>query len=431
MWVLEKQLFSKRLLGGNISLSLKAERFVVMTIADRWLLPDGMTELLPPDAQRVETLRRELLDLFHRWGYELVMPPMVEYLESLLTGAGAELDLQTFKVTDQLTGRLMGVRADIAPQVARIDAHSYRQGSPTRLCYAGGVLHAKAASLLSSRSPIQVGAELYGDQSLESDLEIISLMISGLHQVQLNSLHVELGHVGIYRQLAKEAGLPKEIERSLFSTLQQKSLKDIEDVLAKIELDEKYRSMFLALPRLNGGQDCLIKAREVFATASSDILVAIGQLEVLSHRLQARFPELTLSFDLSELRGFQYHTGLVFAAFAPSHGEALAKGGRYDGAGEAFGRARPATGFSTDLRVVLDHIVNHTQALERQGILAPEIGDDEAFGNEIWEQIQALRDQGERVVARLPGQIHRADELGCDRELVKTAQGWEVVSLQQ
>jgi ATP phosphoribosyltransferase regulatory subunit len=319
-----------------------------MATADRWLLPDGVEELLPPQTEQVEQLRRKLLDLYHSWGYELVIPPLIEFTDSLLVGLGSDVDLQTFKVVDQLSGRTMGIRADITPQTARIDAHSLRRQGPARMCYAGSVLHTRPKSLMASRSPIQLGAELYGDGGLASDVEIIALMLATLQTSGVEKITLDLGHVAVYRALIDLAQPAPEQERRLFDALQRKSTVDIEQAICDGIDDSAVADMLRSLSQLNGDRSVLARARTLLASAPSEVGVAIDRLEQVAQRIEARMPQVDLYFDLSELRGFHYHTGLVFSALAPGCGQALANGGRYDDIGEVFGRGRPATGFNTD-----------------------------------------------------------------------------------
>lgn len=283
-----------------------------MATVDRWLLPDGIEEILPPEAARIEIARRKVLDLFQNWGYEFVVTPHIEYLESLLSAASEDLDLRTFKVVDPLSGRQMGFRADITPQVARIDAHALRRNGPSRLCYAGSVLHAKPRALSTSRSPIQLGAELYGDASTSSDVEVISLMLAMLELWQVPDIHMDLGHVGIYRGLARAAGLSGDAEQQLFDALQRKALDEVVELTAS--LPAELATMLRALVGLCGGREVLGEARQVLARAPAPVLAALDELLDIAERLAARFPELPLYFDLGELRGYHYHTGVVFAS---------------------------------------------------------------------------------------------------------------------
>lgn len=388
-----------------------------MTSVDRWLLPDGVEELLPAQAAQVEALRRQLLDLYKRWGYELVIPPMLEYTESLLVGLGSDIDLLTFRVTDQLTGRMMGLRADITPQAARIDAHSLGREGPVRLCYAGSVLHSKPKKPLASRSPIQLGAELYGDNSSASDLEIICLMLETLRVAGLDGITLDTGHVGIYRAVIKAAALNAEQEASYFDILQRKAKTELREFVAALDASDRVAEQLLALNELHGGKDVLAKGRQVFA-AIPEAIEAIASLEQLTEALAQRIPDLQFYFDLAELRGYHYHTGVVFSALVREHGQALASGGRYDDIGEVFGRARPATGFSIDLKALLGLL---SPVSEAAAIFAPY---DPSLAQ--WQFVQSLRESGEKVICGLPGQDADA---ACDRIIRKEKEQWCVESL--
>ncbi|MCE0732571.1 ATP phosphoribosyltransferase regulatory subunit [Halomonas sp. G15] len=391
-----------------------------MTIADRWLLPDGMDEVLPPQANRMEELRRALLDLYHRWGYDQVMPPTAEFLDSLLTGTGSDLALQTFKLTDQLTGRMMGISADVTPQVARMDAHSLKRQGPVRLCYCTNVLRATPDQHQGGRSPVQVGVELFGHAGLEADQEILNLALASLSAAGAGEIHLALGHIGIYRSLVEASGLEGDAERAMFEALE---LKSPGELAARVESsidDPALAEMFMALGRLHGGVEVLDEAREAFAEAPAAVGAALEQLRALLRGVLAAHPEVSLYLDLGELRGYAYHTGMMFAAYVPGYGQALAKGGRYDDTGRAFGRARPATGFSMDLKQLA------TLALAeppRDGIWAP------AEGEGLVETVMALRARGERVVQALPGQRTGPEEHRCDRQLVLRAGHWQAVTL--
>jgi ATP phosphoribosyltransferase regulatory subunit len=393
-----------------------------MATVDRWLLPDGIEEVLPPEAALIEAARRQVLDLFQRWGYEFVVTPHIEYLESLLTGAGQDLDLRTFKVTDPLSGRQMGFRADITPQVARMDAHTLRREGPSRLCYAGSVLHAKPRALATSRSPIQLGAELYGDASPASDVEVISLMLDTLTLADVPDVHMDLGHVGIYRGLARAAGLSGEAEQQLFDALQRKAVDEV-DALTE-SLQPHLANMLRALVELCGGREVLDLAQACLVEAPAEVHAALDQLVAIADQLELRYPELPLYFDLGELRGYHYHTGVVFAAFVPGVGQSIAQGGRYDDVGGNFGRARPATGFSTDLKTLVtlgDMRVDEPAA----GVWAPDHHD-----LYLWQAVQRLRSEGVRVVQALPGQdVSAASEAGCDRLLQLRDGRWQLAPL--
>jgi len=390
--------------------------------SDRWLLPEGIEEILPQQARKVEALRRRLLDLYASWGYDLVMPPMIEYLDSLLTGTGHDLDLQTFKLTDQLTGKLMGLRADMTPQVARIDAHNLKQSIPTRLCYIGSVLHTRPDGFAASRSPIQVGAELYGHSGSESDVEVFLLMLETLRQSGVDDTYFDLGHVGIYRQLIKRAELSDEQQAELFDALQRKAKPEIQQLIASWSLDKKMANGLLGLADLNGDESVLEEARKLLGFAGKEVQTALDNLQAVATQLKAREPDIKLHFDLAELRGYNYHTGVVFAAYVPGRGQAIAQGGRYDDIGKVFGRARPATGFSTDLITLID--LGDRNEQPAGGIYAPYPEDPE-----LRDSIAQLRQQGERIVTALPGDDSEPAQLGCDRKLVKDGKAWKIVKV--
>jgi len=389
-----------------------------MSTQDRWLLPDGIEEVLPDEARTLEQLRRELLDLLASWGYELVMPPLAEYLESLLTGVGRELDLQTCKLTDQLSGRMMAVRADMTPQAARIDAHYLKREAPVRLCYLGPVLRTTPDSVGGTREPWQLGAELYGHAGPAADAEMLALMLSVLRQVGLPQLHVDLGHVGIYRGLISEAGLPDDAEQALFAALQRKAARQAADVLAETDVQPAVRELLLSLLKLNGGLDVLSQARQSLKKAPAGVLAALDNLAAIAERL-SKETDMPLHVDLAELSGYRYYTGAVFSVFVPGHGRAVCRGGRYDGIGKAFGRSRPATGFGADLRE-LSRLAGR-QTIPLSGILAPAEGDAE-----LAREIARLRAAGERVVIALPQDRTPAASLGCNRALVSRGGRWLV-----
>jgi ATP phosphoribosyltransferase regulatory subunit len=388
-----------------------------MSEKDRWLLPEGIEEILPLEARRLEAMRRRLLDLFDSWGYELVMPPLIEYLESLLTGTGRDMDLQTFKLTDQLSGRLMGVRADMTPQAARIDAHYLKRSAPVRLCYVGSVLHTRPDEFAGSRELLQLGAELFGHPGPESDIEILRLMLSALSAIGIADPHLDLGHVGVFRQLAADAGLSGELESDLFDVLQRKARPEVDALLASTAIAADRKAMLALLADLNGGPEILAEARARLAGAA--VRQALDNLQAVADAIGRSHAGLPLYFDLAELRGYRYYTGVVYSVFVPGHGQAVAQGGRYDGIGKAFGRERAATGFSADLRRLLKILPDSTNS--RGGILAL-WKEDEALQKEIGR----LRAAGERVVIRLPGTPASVVEMGCDRELVAEKGVWVV-----
>lgn len=320
---------------------------------DRWLLPEGVEEILPPDSWRLEDLRRRLLDLYRKRGYALIVPPLIEYLDSLLTGAGHNLDLQTFKLTDRLSGRMMGVRADMTPQAARIDASRLKSGGAARLCYIGTVLRTVPDEPGGSRCPQQVGVELFGEPGIEGDVEILTLMLETLAASRVRDVHLDLGHVGVYRALAAQAGLDDEQESELFGILQRKSQPDLESFLRRHRPAAPVASRLSCLIELNGGVEVLTRARARLKGAGRPVMNALDTVEQVAARIARRVPRLPLHVDLAELRGYRYKTGIVFAAFVPGQGREVARGGRYDAAGRVFGRARAATGFSADLNMLL------------------------------------------------------------------------------
>ena len=392
-----------------------------MTPTDRWLLPEGVEEALPREADWLEAARRRLLDRYRSWGYQLVMPPFIEYLESLLTGAGRDLDLQTFKLTDQLTGRLMGVRADMTPQVARIDAHRLRREGPTRLCYLGTVLTTRPAGFGGTRSPLQVGCELYGHAGPESEREVLSLMLETLALCGVGPVHVDLGHVGIFRALVAAAGLDTEDTAQLFDMLQRKAVPEIEPFLAGLGLAEPQRAALAALALLGGDATVLDRAHGLFTAAGADLQDHLDHLRRLGEGIGARFPDVVVRYDLAEARGYRYENGLVFAAYVPGEGQEVARGGRYDGIGRVFGRARPAVGFSTDLKTLM-RLSDAELATPRRRICAPD-GDDPALA----AAVARLRDAGEVVVSRLGADM--AAGLDCSHRLVFRNDQWIVEEL--
>lgn len=392
-----------------------------MALADRWLLPDGVKEILPPQARQVETARRQVLDMYNTWGYELVMTPMIEHLDSLLVGVGRDLELNTFKVTDQLTGRMLGIRADITQQVARIDAHRLKNDGPNRLCYCSTVLHTLPANPLASRNPLQVGAELFGHSGLASDVEIISLMLETLHVLGVNQeLSIDLGHVGIYRGLIAGAGLTDAQEGDYFELLQRKDMPEIERFLSQVDIAADQAAMLAKLPALHGGVEVLDAAQESFAAISEAVTPALDYLRQIAGQIGQRYPEVDLYFDLSELRGYNYHTGIVFGAYTPSFGQAIAKGGRYDDVGRDFGRARPATGFSADLKTLVEL---SAQSDGQDGTVLAPAGSDAG----LLKAISELRATGKKVVQQLDGAA--SDDVVFAQQLVQQDGVWVLQSL--
>ncbi|PHV12989.1 ATP phosphoribosyltransferase regulatory subunit [Chitinimonas sp. BJB300] len=377
-----------------------------------WILPENIADLLPPEARRVETLRRASLDLIASFGYELVQPPLIEYVDSLLTRDDAALDLKTFKLTDQLSGRQLGLRADITPQVARIDAHLLNRQGVTRLCYAGPVVHTLPDGIMAAREPLQLGAEIYGFAGVAADVEIVELMGECLKLADIDHVHLDIGHIGLFLALADAAGLQGAARESVFRTIQQKDVATLAALLINVPKD--LQSGLLALPNLYGDVAVLAHAERLLPPLDA-VKAALAELRELTDALAAR--GITPNFDLAELRSGYYHTGLVFAAYAEGWPNAVARGGRYDHVGEQFGRSRPATGFSLDLKELAWRL---PPASVRLAILAPP-----TFDSGLAETIRQLRADGETVVVRL-GEVVDLEELHVDRELVLVDGSWQV-----
>jgi ATP phosphoribosyltransferase regulatory subunit len=392
-----------------------------MLTQDRWLLPEGIEEIFPDEAERLDQLGRALIDQFHAWGYRLVMPPTVDFLDSLLIGSGYELDHKTLKFVDPVSSRLIGLRADMTPQVARIDARTAAPGQTSRLCYLGSVMHGIGGHLEKTRNPIQIGAELYGHAGSKATAEVIRLMVETLQATGIENVHLDLGHVGIYRALAREAGLTEAEEASLFDILQRKDGADLEQFLAEKAVRQEIQPLMRALLDLHGPLSVLAEARRRLAGGGSLILSALDELADLGAELQSRYPGLPLHLDLAELRGYQYHTGIVFAAFVPGQGREIARGGRYDDIGEAFGFARPAVGFSADLKF-LARLGRQQGDESASKIFAPAL-DDVALD----QAITALRRQGQIVIQSLGHTEESAEQLGCSRSLKLQGNQWVVV----
>ena len=322
-----------------------------MPISETWLLPDGVADVLPEQAQVIESLRRKSLDFLASRGYQLVYTPFIEYIESLssLSESNQDLDLATFKVIDQLSGRLLGVRADMTPQVARIDAHVHPVDGIARYCYAGTVLHTKPQGFNTTRAPLQLGAELFGSDSIDADVEMVDLMLSLLKEAGLaEGVHLDLGHVGLFRSLVKQAELSKATERQLSDLYQRKALPE----LAEFTQDLNFGSDFYALGRYASDLTALQAHLSAEVLENTEFKQAFEAVKATQAEIQARWPNLHIGIDVVELRSYHYHTGLMYAVYAPNRAAPLAQGGRYDGIGQHFGRARPATGFSCDLFVL-------------------------------------------------------------------------------
>jgi ATP phosphoribosyltransferase regulatory subunit len=382
----------------------------------KWLLPEYIADVLPAEARHLEALRRGLLDLYGSYGYELVMPPLLEYLDSLLTGTGQDLNLRTFKLVDQLSGKTMGLRADITPQVARIDAHLLNREGVVRLCYAGSVLHTRPAGMNATREPLQVGAELYGHAGLEADLEIAELALASLALVQADSPRLDLSHMGVIRALLQPLPDP-ELADEVVAMVRRKDKPGLRDCPG---LPEATRRALQTLCGLYGGIEILQQAR-VTLPEHEGIHQALDELQTLAQALGARGAQVTI--DLGEMRGYQYHSGIVFAAYCHDVPSAVIRGGRYDQVGQAFGRARAATGFSLDLRELA--------ALAPTPPAAPAILAPWSDETDLQTLIAHLRVQGDTVVQALPGHEPELQEYRIDRVLKKTAQGWQVTFLEK
>lgn len=395
-----------------------------MSAQGHWVFPEGIEEVLPPFAQQLDWLCRDIIDLYTTWGYQLVIPPIIEYLDSLLTGTGKDLELQMFKLTDQLNGRLMGIRADITPQVARIDAYNMRQESPTRLCYLGPVLRTLPEHTGSNRCPLQVGGELYGHKGIESDIEIFCLMVETIKMVGLKNIHIDFGHASIYKTLVELLKIEGQVEEQLFSVLQRKSLLELNNMMVGNLLSEEAGEIFTTLIKSNGSASELQQNSAPFKNLPQEIQHYIDELQRIVVLASQRMSDVQCSFDLCELHGYRYHTGITFTAYVPNHGSGIAFGGRYDGIGSAFGRSRPATGFSTDINTIMSLCV--ADKPRKMAIYAP--CSDAA--NQL-EAINNLRSKGEIVICELSGQKSTATEIGCDRQLVLQEDRWVVKSFSQ
>ncbi|MBP7483846.1 MAG: hypothetical protein RLZZ369_31 [Pseudomonadota bacterium] len=394
-------------------------------MSSAWLLPEHIADVLPAQARRVEELRRVWLDVARGYGYELVMPPMLEHLESLLSGTGHELDLKTFKLVDQLSGRTLGVRADATPQVARIDAHLLNRVSLTRLCYCGPVLHTRPASPHASREPLQFGAEIYGHAGLEADLEVQELALEGLKAIGLTDLVLDLSDVrlvqGVLGGLGVDTQLTATQRDQLLTALAGKDAGTLRELAEPWGAD--VAKALIQLTRLYGDESVLAQAREVLPKHAL-VDAALTDLAHLAQRLRAAFPDVRVGFDLSDLSGYAYYSGTRFAVYGAGHADALLRGGRYDEVGAVFGRRRPAVGFSLDLKIVAELMATKEGVSVRSAVRAP-WGEDAA----LRQAVRQLRQQGQTVVCVLPGHEHEVQEFDCDRELSLIDGQWVVRSL--
>ncbi|UJP03108.1 MAG: ATP phosphoribosyltransferase regulatory subunit [Nitrosomonas sp.] len=377
-----------------------------------WLLPEFVEDILPAEAIHIEGMRRQIIDLLMVHGYQQVVPPLLEYVESLLTGSGSDMDLHMFKVIDQLSGRMMGLRADMTPQVARIDAHLLNFEGITRLCYANSVLHTVPAGITKTREPLQVGAELYGHSGLESDLEVQRLMLRCLAVSGVRAVHLDLGHVAVFRGLIKGASISHELEAELYTVLQAKDVSTLRELC--VNLQKQTREALLLLPELYGDHKVLADAASRLPDYP-EIRVALNELSIAKEELKPIVDEI--AFDLADLRGYHYHTGMVFAAYTDGCSNAIALGGRYDEIGKVFGRARPATGFSMDLRELSRLMKPQSYP---KAISAPYQKKDAELENKI----EQLRKAGQIVVMELPEQ--KGKSLDCDRQLILHDGQWIV-----
>lgn len=374
-----------------------------------WLLPENIADVLPSEARKIEDLRRVFLDHFRLYGYELVMPPLLEYIESLLTGAGQDMNLRTFKLVDQMSGRTMGVRADMTTQVARIDAHLLNRSSVTRLCYAGNVLHTKPSGLHATREPIQIGAEIYGHAGLEADAEIQELVIACLRLAGIEQVRLDLCHVGVLRAILETDPLAKQQENILFALLESKDIPSIKSVSEGFS--PEVRRALQVLPTLYGDVSVISRARKELPNLGG-VMSALSELEYLANLVGSD----KVTIDLADLRGYHYHSGVMFSAFVPGLPNAVARGGRYDHVGEAFGRSRPATGFSLDLR----ELARLMPVAERRGAIRAPWSRDAG----LLSKIAALRSEGEVVIQNLPGHENEQDEFDCNRVVVFDGEQW-------
>lgn len=386
-----------------------------------WLLPDGVEEILPEQAAQIESLRRHILDVYQRWGYQLVITPLIEFSESLFLGLGKDMQKQTLQFGDPMSAGLLALRADITPQIARMDAHTLaadeaNQIEPVnRLCYVGSVVKSRLSTSSSSRTPLTIGAELYGDASIEADGEVILLMLETLKSAGLNDVHLALGNVEIYRQLIADVNMSELQAAELFDALQRKSQTEIDELLANLDISTAQQQALSQLASLHGDITCLEKAKTVLSSAPKSVLAAIENLQQLAQYISDRSPDTVLYFDLSELSTYNYHSGLVFSALTPGLGRAIAKGGRYDHVGEVFGRARPATGFHVELKTLSE--LTSSQAENVNAIYALE--NNQA---ELWQAMQALRAQNEVVICTRDEKIYQQ----AQRRLVLNGTEWSV-----
>jgi ATP phosphoribosyltransferase regulatory subunit len=383
---------------------------------NRWLLPENISDILPSEARKIEDLRRIFLDRFQAYGYELVMPPMLEYLDSLLTGSGQDLNLKTFKLVDQISGRTLGLRADMTPQVARIDAHLLNRQGVTRLCYAGSILHTRAAAGSSSREQLQLGAEIYGHAGLEADLEIQALLNDVLNLSQVGEITLDMSHAGLLTAILGDFSPQSEALDALYSALQTKDLPGLNQVLK--DWPSEVKSAVLSLANLSGSPEKVLAQARQNLPKTAVVKAALEELERLCAAVVDLPNSPQLNLDLSDLKGYQYHSGVMFAAYVEGLPVAIARGGRYDMVGKAFGRSRPATGFSLDIMTLARMSKKDSR---KTAILAPWANDPK-----LSQEIAQLRSQGHVVIQLLPGHEQDGDEFYCDRELANQKGAWVI-----
>ncbi len=387
-------------------------------MSSAWLLPEHIADVLPSQARRIEELRRDMLDMARSYGCELVMPPLLEHLDSLLSGTGRELDLKTFKLVDQLSGRSLGLRADTTPQVARIDAHLLNRAGVTRLCYCGPVLHTRPDGLHATREPLQFGVEIYGHAGLEADLEVQELALDALRRAGVNDIAIDLGDARLVQGVLGELRLGAEALGAIVGALAAKD--PVALAAASTELPADAAAGLQALLGLYGGIEVLAQARERLPR-NAVVNAALDDLQWLASHLQQVHPEVALGFDLADLRGYAYYSGVRFAIYAAGSSDAVLRGGRYDEVGAVFGRRRPAVGFSLDLKA----LVQLSPATPLRAAVRAPWGEDAG----LRAAIRRLREQGETVVCVLPGHEHEGDEFDCDRELVSVESQWVLRAL--
>lgn len=394
-----------------------------MRAKNKWLLPEGIEEVLPPRAAQLDALCRRIIDQFSGWGYELVMPPLIEYLDTLFTGTEEDLELQTFKVIDQLNGKLMGIRADTTPQVARIEVHNLKRSRPSRLCYIGTVLHTMPGGPGGARALLQTGAELYGHKGIESDSEILALMLKTLELAGLHDIHVDIGHVGIMRGLTEPMQLDADREALLFSCVQRKAADELKTMLKEWSLDDASGEALVRLMELEGDAGILDEVRDILRPCAPELCGCVDELDRIAALTSQQVSNAPLYFDVTEFQGYHYHTGMTFVAYVPGESEGIAFGGRYDNVCEAFGRTRPATGFSADALKLFG--LAQQSHVPKKGICAP---NSEVPG--LYELVERLRDEGETVIYRLPGDGAETESdpeyPDCDRQIVLEHGRWQV-----